>query len=156
MRIGELTESPHTLKACDIHTGDNKNKVMLVLYTSKTHGRNMQPQKIKITENPLYKGQQRRFCPFAAISHYLKLRGDYENTDENLFIFRDGSPVRAQHVRAELKGAMKALGLDQNLYDTHSFRIGRATDLFKMGKTLEEIKKVGRWKSNAVYKYLRD
>ena len=41
-------------------------------------------------------------------------------------------------------------------YDTHSFRIGRATDLSKGGRSLSKIKRAGRWKSNAVYNYLRD
>ena len=37
MRIGELTEGDHPIKAKDIHIGVNKDKILLVLYTSKTH-----------------------------------------------------------------------------------------------------------------------
>ena len=37
MRIEELTESDHTLKAKHIFVSDNKNKIIVVLYTSKTH-----------------------------------------------------------------------------------------------------------------------
>ena len=35
MRVGELTWSPHTVKACNIHVGHNKDKIQVVLYTSK-------------------------------------------------------------------------------------------------------------------------
>ena len=85
----------------------------------------------------------------------MQIRGDYSSLTEPLFIFRDGSPVRPQHARSVLKMALKNLQLDPSLYNTHSFRIGRATDLFKKGFSLEQIKQYGRWKSNAIYKYLR-
>ena len=34
LRVGELTFSPHTLKARNVHIGNNKDKIMIVLYTS--------------------------------------------------------------------------------------------------------------------------
>ena len=39
MRIGELVRGDHTLKAPNIHVAHNKRKMMIVLYTSKTHGK---------------------------------------------------------------------------------------------------------------------
>ena len=36
-RIGEITQSPHVIKACDVHLAKNKKKVMFVLRSSKTH-----------------------------------------------------------------------------------------------------------------------
>ena len=38
LRVSEVTLSPHTIKACNVHIGNNKDEIMLVLYTSKTHG----------------------------------------------------------------------------------------------------------------------
>ena len=38
----------HALKVKDIHVRQNKPKIMLMLYTSKTHGLESRPQKIKI------------------------------------------------------------------------------------------------------------
>ena len=35
LRVGEGWGGQHTLKACNVHVGDNKDKIMLVLYTSK-------------------------------------------------------------------------------------------------------------------------
>ena len=52
MRVGELTYSQHCLKAGDLHVAHNKNKILVVLYTSKTHGLESRPQKIKILCSP--------------------------------------------------------------------------------------------------------
>ena len=46
MRIGELTQGVHTVKAKDVHMGKNKNKIKLLLHMSKTHGKNNEPQVI--------------------------------------------------------------------------------------------------------------
>ena len=48
-RIGELTFSEHVVKAVDVHVGTNKDKLMFVLHSSKTHSRGMKPQIIKIS-----------------------------------------------------------------------------------------------------------
>ena len=50
MKVGELTLGDHTLRACNIPMGDNKDKIMVVLYTSKTHGKESRPQ--RITRSP--------------------------------------------------------------------------------------------------------
>ena len=49
MRVGEITESPHVVKANNVHIAKNKNKILLVLYSSKTHSEASRPQKIKIS-----------------------------------------------------------------------------------------------------------
>ena len=43
-RIGELTLSPHVIKARDVHIGVNKKKLLFVLHTSKTHNKSSKPQ----------------------------------------------------------------------------------------------------------------
>ena len=47
-RVGELMMSPHVVKAVDVHIGTNKDKLMFILHTSKTHNRGVKPQIIKI------------------------------------------------------------------------------------------------------------
>ena len=49
-RIGELAMSQHSVRACNVNAGKNKNKILIVLYSSKTHLPGTQPQKIKIAE----------------------------------------------------------------------------------------------------------
>ena len=168
MRISELADSPHAVKAANIHIGINKNKILLVLHSSKTHGKESYPQKIKITalnENGLISsanGSQTKgtkeglICPFKIVRSFLQMRGTYVDDDENFFVFRDGSKVTAIQVRNTLRDLLKALSLDSSLYDTHSFRIGRTGDLVREGFSVEEIRRAGRWRSGAVYKYLRN
>ena len=153
MRVGELTMSPHVVKAKDIHVSDNS--ILLVLYSSKTHGKGNRPQKIKI-KGTKGRSTDKVFCPLELTTEYLQERGGYDHDQEQLFIFRDGTPITAKNTRRVLKMALKRLQLDPSLYGTHSFRIGRASDMLKSGYSVDQIKQYGRWKSNAVYKYLRN
>ena len=50
---------------------------------------------------------------------------------------------------------LKRLNLEPGLYGMHSFRIGRATDLIKFNYSIEEVKLMGRWRSNVIFKYIR-
>ena len=174
MRVGEITNSEHTVKAVDIHKarlGTPKRRLCLILHSSKTHDNSMIPQKIKILgcesleitdqdniicSNTIRDVKKQHFCPVEWIQKFTEIRNPIVRDSENLFIFRDGSNLEAKHLRKLLRDTLKSFDLDPSLYDTHSFRIGRATDLFKAGLDLEKIKQLGRWKSNAVYKYLRD
>ena len=160
MCIGELTQSQHVLCARNVHLAKNKDKLLMILYTSKTHGLGSKPQKIKITahdkrEHTKEKVVHRHFWPFILVRDYLQKRGGYNTESEQLFIFSDGSPVKPQNAAMILKTALTNMGLNNNLYSFHSFRIGRTSDLIKMGYPLEVVKRLGRWKFNAVYKYIR-
>ena len=161
MRIGELTEGPgrHAVKTSNIHMGNNKNKIKVVLYTSKTHGKASYPQKIKIQAAENYYSRivskNRIFCPFKLVNDYLKARGGYVTPHDNLFVFRDGYLVFPHHVRHTLRTCLDNLGLEGNLYDCHSFRIGRTCDLAKDNVPFQKICSAGCWRSNAVYRYLR-
>ena len=159
MRITELVQGSHTLKAKDIHIGQNKNKMLIVLYSSKTHRQESLPQKIRIEalndNNDFHK--YRFFCPFAVTRNFLSMRGGYKEDTEPLFIFRDGESVQPEHVRTLLREALEKLNLDPLLYGFHSLRAGRTCDLaHKMHVSIEEIKEAGRWRSNAFYKYLKN
>ena len=84
LRIGEVAQSPHVAKAKDVSIGTNKNKVLIVLYSSKTHGQESHPQKVKISK---WGNSVRLFCPFNLINSYKKLRPDYINDSEQFFVF---------------------------------------------------------------------
>ena len=158
MRVGEVTASTHVLKASNVHLARNKEKILLILYTSKTHNFGDRLQKIKITANreeKLGRYVHRHFCPFKIMKTYLDLRGDYADEQEQFFVYSDKSVVTLEAARKILRAAIGNLNLSAGLYDMHSFRIGRMSDLAKFGYGIEEIKRMGRWKSNAVYKYIR-
>ena len=173
MRVGEICLSQHSIRAIDIHESRSDKKLLLILYSSKTHGKESRPQKIKIlgkrtvevtnsdNEVTSFTNDQKtrkkgEFCPYEWAKLYIEMRPPIVSNQEQFFIFQDRSPLKACQLRRLLKETIQSLGLDQNLYDTHSFRIGRATDLFKSGVDIDNIKQLGRWKSNAVYKYLRE
>ena len=48
-RVGELTTRTHPVLARNVHIGSNKRKMLLLLQTSKTHGKGNKPQLIKIS-----------------------------------------------------------------------------------------------------------
>ena len=115
-------------------------------------------KKIKISLNRADKQRKychRHFCPFKLLRQFLQLRGNYENENEQLFIFRDRNPLLQYHSRNLLKILINRLDLDARLYGMHSFRIGRTTDLVKYHYPREEIKLMGRWRSNVVFKYIK-
>ena len=131
LRVGEMTFRQHTIKAKDIHLGTTKDKIKLILYTSKTHGRGTVPQEVKIVSNSSEIGakgnqynMQRNFCPFNLMQKYFKIQKIWERIDEPCFIFQDGSPVTPVQVRQLLRLMLKKLGLNEVLYDMHSLRIG--------------------------------
>ena len=97
-RIGELAWSQHAVRAKDVHIANNKDKMLFVLYTSKTHGLESKPQKIKISSvqsmNKLNSGNIKRFfCPFASSREYLAVRGNSLTEQDPFFILSDNSPV---------------------------------------------------------------
>ena len=155
-RVSEVTKSDHVVKAVDVLKTNDGKKFLFILRSSKTHDKRHRPQKIRIEPNTNKKPRSGKFfCPVQLTIEYLEVRPLIHDTQEQFFIFRDGSPVTATQMRSTLKLALRNLHLDPDLYDTHSFRIGRATDLQKLNTPVDTIKALGRWKSNAVYNYLR-
>ena len=156
-RIGELTTGSHPVKAKDVHIGVNKDKILFVLYSSKTHNLGAHPQEIKITANQNYNSRKTFFCPFALSRTFLSMRGDYIDEKDPFFVFHDQQPVKPSHVRRVLKNAIKTLDLDPNLYNCHSFRTGRASDMLRNSKySITQVKVAGRWRSNVVFKYIKN
>ena len=159
-RIGELTSGDHPVLAKDVFLGTKKNKILFILHTSKTHWKDSKPQQIKIASTSKQKGKNKPSpkrtlpCPFDALRVYFKCRGPYRNKNEPFFVFSDGAPVRPSNFRECLKECLKLAGYKDQLFNTHSFRLGRSCDLFKLGVSVETIKKLGRWKSNVMFTYL--
>ena len=154
-RVGELTKGDHVIKAADVHIAGNKEKILIVLHTSKTHGWDSYPQEIKISGTSNTKNLL--FCPFKASREYLAIRGNYRTTNEQFFVFSDQSPVAPQHFRAVLKTTLKNVNLNPTLYNCHSLRIGATTDMvLKYNKSIFQAKLAGRWRSNAVFKYIKN
>ena len=139
---------------------------MFVLRTSKTHGKGVKPQIVKITSTDVpefQKGERNngkeipttvKFCPYNLLQQYRSAGLIKINPTEQFFVFRDRSPVKPAQVRRVPKQAIRSLGLDLIYYDFHCLRSGRATDLHDvLGLSIESCKKIGRWKSSAIFTY---
>ena len=155
-RVGELASGDHPVRAKDVYISTNKDKILFILYTSKTHDRAMPPQKIKIKANKPVNINQKIFCPFKASREYCAIRSDIRHEDDPFFVYCDGrTPVSPMHVTKVLRDSLESINLDPRLYCTHSLRLGRTQDMLKYGYTTEQIQLAGHWRSNAAYKYIR-
>ena len=132
-----------------------------MLHTSKTHdlGVKLQIIKIKSIHSPQMDGENKlsrnKYCPYQLLRDYLAVRRSDKSSSEPFFVFRDRSGVTSHNFRLTLKKSITIAGLDSRLYNSHGLCVGRAIDLFAMGVSVETIKKLGRWWSNAIYTNLR-
>ena len=164
-----MTKSPHAIKARDVHMGINKNKILFILHSSKTHGVGNKPQLVKISQRQIKTEKDRKVggCtlsslyesyshnPFHILHEYIANRPAMKTDNEQFFVFSDGSPVRPDHMRNILRLLLNNIQLQAELYSVHSMHVGCASDLLEYGISVETIKKLGHWKSNAVFTYLR-
>ena len=159
-----MAAGPHAIKVADVHIGKNKQKLLFILCTSKTHDKGSKPQQIKISSIAKVQGihstqtvkcEIKAICPYQVLWDYIKVCPKYFNKQEPFFVFSNNQPVSPANVRTTLKMILASLGFNAHLYNCHSLRIGRSCDLLEMGVLVETIKQLGRWKSNIVYKYLK-
>lgn len=153
LRVGEFTirskggAQGHTLQASDCtvnFTAGRPSSVSLRLNSSK---HKQTPSFITIPAN--YTNN----CPVHTIHDYLKMARPHGGA---LFQFRDRQPVTRQYFRNQLHKALCASGIDTSQYNTHSFRIGAATEaIVKLGLPDHEVQRLGRWNSNAFKSYIR-
>ena len=160
LRIGEIAKSQHVIKAINVHIGENKDNILFVLNSSKTHTEGDEPQKIKISSKPIVTDRRNttpnsQHCPFRLINEYLAVRPDALSSSEQFFVFTDNSPVTQCQYRYYFRKIIGKLNIQSDCYTVHSLRIGRTVDLSRLGLSVETIKKIGRWKSNAVFVYLK-
>ena len=100
--MGELTKGEHPVRAKDVHIATNKNKLMFVLRSSKTHAQSSRPQIIKINSiDRKGEGHQQvnLSCPYRLLEDYIAVRPNYRSDTEQFFIFRDRTPITPRNVR---------------------------------------------------------
>ena len=141
-RIGELVKGDHPVLVKDVYMGTNKNKLMFILRSSKTHTRGDPPQTIKISSiADTSKGDSdeksgihsaNHYCPFKILKEYSLMRPKYKRASEQFFIYKDRSPVKATNIAKILKNLLKSGGFNYRLYSFHSLRAGRGVDLLEI------------------------
>ena len=106
----------------------------------------------RILVTPLVSIPHSPLCPVAA---YLKMRQVIKaDTTDPLFTLSNRKPVFYEQYQLKLKELIDKIGLDSNLYSTHSFRRGGCTFAFKSKVPIDLIKSHGDWRSDCYQKYL--
>ncbi len=154
LRIGEAAVSKvdtHTLRLDNISfqcSAAGLPKSVLVVFRSYKHSKGEEAE-ISIKAVP---GKQ--YCPVSTLWKYLSVRPC--STHTYLFLKQDGAPVTRDDYSSLLKVALIGTQYRDLYINTHSFRVGRTTDLVTTGNHSEEyIRKLGRWSSDAFRKYIR-
>ena len=149
MRAGEAVVSmhdQHTLSLSDIEsTTYNQLPAYNITFRTYKHSHNPAILTLLPASTPQY-------CPVQSLKEYLRIRGQ---TPGKLFISCTRQPINRHFFADNLKSALGQLGLPSNQYNTHSFRIGRATQMALEHTPDSVIRTVGRWHSSAYQGYIR-
>ena len=121
-----------------------KHKIIIVLETFK-HSR--RPALLALPE-----ANNVNYCPKTALVNFLKIRSAANGP---LFTNERGIAISRYALLKVLKACINLAGLNEASFNTHSFRVGRASDLASNGDSGLMIRETGRWTSNAFMKYLR-
>lgn len=94
----------------------------------------------------------RPLCPVSAILQYTAVRGSQPGP---FFITGSKSALLKAQFVDRIRSILQLLGLPQNDYAGHSFRIGAATSAAAAGVEDSTIQILGRWQSAAFLQYIR-
>jgi site-specific recombinase XerD len=145
LRIGEITsgnQSNHNIQLQNVSL--SADTLSLTLLTFK--------HSIKPITLVLRAAQGNLLCPVQAARTYLDMRGDKH---VYFFVHADGTPISKATFRKRLNDCLLYVGISSDSINTHSFRIGGATHLANCGYSDDEIRRLGRWRSNALASYIR-
>ena len=143
----DLTARKHGVETQDYRAAD---EVMIWFKSSK-----QDQLKFGCARNHYRSGQP--LCIVEALGYLQghfpeRLHGDERNLP--LFRFKDGSPLKREHVQELLETAAIGSGYPPDRMRTHSLRIGGATALYHIRPDTELIKRFGRWTSSSFHEYL--
>lgn len=152
LRVGEFTTAnksslSHCLKLHNITVHSHQSHLRLTIPHSKTD------QTGKSSTLIIPRESERALCPIRAIADFGNIRPRSAPTAP-FFIHADSKPLTRYQFNSVLQKALATIG-HQGHFSTHSFRIGRATDLALQGVPDEIIKTSGRWRSQVYSSYVR-
>ena len=113
-------------------------------------------------ENKLLRATgKRHLCPVEAMERMRMVWPNrfVEGAAESmrpLFRWASGKALKRLEIQGLLRQAARGVGLPPERYMTHSLRIGGATALYQATMDVELVKRMGRWTSSAVHRYLQD
>lgn len=150
LRVSEFAESRmskrHMLQFSDLKIDETNDLINVSLASSKTDQLGLR------TNLEIPKFEIEKICPIQTLKNYMKIRPKIEGP---LFCHLNHKSLTRYQISSMLKSTLRFLNINDQDYNTHSFRIGAATSFFMRGKTENEIKAMGRWKSDVYMKYVR-
>ena len=101
---------------------------------------------------PIFLSQSEgKLCPVKAFIKYAHS----PNRSKYFFAHKSGMPVMRAQLVDMIKKHISLIGLNEDHYNTHSLRMGKATDMADQGFSYSQIRAAGRWTSNAFLKYIK-
>ena len=146
LRVGEIVYSAqreHTLTMDNLNTTEASE--FQITLSSYKHSKTTTPTLI------LQKQPTDKHCPVKSLQKYLLIRGAAPGP---IFINKMSQPLTRENFAHYLNLCLQLAGLPAEHYNTHSLRIGRATQLAIDGASEMTIKAAGRRKSTAYQKYV--
>ena len=122
--------------------GPSETEILATTYSTA-----LAPAHLLLSETPSLP-----WCPVRSLLNYLHTRPPSPGP---LFVTQRRTPYTREGVAKTLKASLVAIGVAPERYNTHSLRVGRATDLALEGASDATIRATGRWRSNAFLSYLR-
>jgi site-specific recombinase XerD len=139
-----LSDNPeHTLTIHQIHTSSSH---LTINFQSYKHSKNHKP-KVIVPSIP-----NSTYCPVLAFQSYLSQRSPSPGP---VFLNQNGSPITRLQFAQFLKLTLSMAGLPGEHFNTHSFRIGRTTQMAQDNHSEHTIRTAGRWQSDAYKGYIR-
>ena len=142
LRISEVTDTKHNLRSEHVKLDSAKNTLTIHLQSYKFSKGATAKLEIPCDQGSLLRTNYQK---------YMKTR----STNIEPFFIKKGKPLKRSAVAAVLEKILGHIGEDPKQYGTHSLRIGRGTDLYQKGTAILNMKKFGRWSSNAYTKYIK-
>ena len=106
----------------------------------------------RILRIPLVPLEKSILCPVHAYRRMCRHTSAAD--DAPLFCLPNKKLLTYNCFQAKLRTCINKIGLNSNIFSTHSFRRGGATLLFRAKVSADKIQLMGDWKSDAYKRYL--
>ena len=152
LRIGEITapngsQTNHQLQLSSILIHDSDGTMTLIFHSYK-HKQDSDPFRLRLHNTSDSVPVVKLMCK------YLKLRGFFPGP---LFILQNGKSVSRKMFSQMLMENVKLCCTGPTVsIRPHSFRIGAATHAIEMGYNDEQVRLMGRWRTQAFRNYIRN
>ena len=149
LRIGEMTGSHQTNHQLQLHaiTVNQKDNTMTVTFETYKHKQDANPFRLRLHNTCSTVPVVTLMC------QYLKRRGFRPGP---LFILQNGRAIERKVFSDHLKRNVTLCSSGQIVnIRPHSFRIGAATHAIEIGYSEDQVRVMGRWRSQAFRNYVR-